>query len=401
MEDYLYFVNLEKHWGAPKQRDLEANEIEQEHIYILKNCDEVLPFLEEFAQIHVDSTQHLSDDEWNRQFIEWFQDKVAQLHKEDDSQIMEDLLALSRGPTKYVLHYNSYIVNGYIFHAEDYDKNLRTQNCGVVVLGETDKHSENIDYYGVLTDVLELQFTGRRVVLFKCKWFDAYDKTKGVKIDEYGIDNEFEDLENSSPNKRKRMTEVKFDMKPSKDENKVASRVKATTKYAYVAPGAIGKGQGRGIKSMLSLGMSRTDISFSPSTDHVMQSNKFTETSVVAKGRGKGLRSMSNARGVRTMNKNYLRVQKGHIPSFSSTKELMQYIKTNSSSAQGLKSMCSIEDSENEERSYNQNARYVSQSMSSPFASEGWRTMNKRFLASEKEHKQADVPTPLSIDDVM
>ncbi|KAK6782152.1 hypothetical protein RDI58_019948 [Solanum bulbocastanum] len=93
---------------------------------------------------------------------------------------MEDLLALSHGPTKYVLHYNGYIVNGYRFHAEDYDKNLKTQNCGVVVVGETDKHSENIDYYGVLTDVLKLQFTGRRVVLFECKWFDAYDKTKGV-----------------------------------------------------------------------------------------------------------------------------------------------------------------------------------------------------------------------------
>ncbi|KAK4708890.1 hypothetical protein R3W88_029815 [Solanum pinnatisectum] len=146
------------------------------------------------------------------------------------------------------------------------DKNLRTQNYGVVVVGETDKHSDNIDYYGVLTDILELQFTGRRVVLFECKWFDAYDKTKGVKIDEYGIvgvnwgrflkinepfvladqvsqvfyandnsnrgwcvarkvqprdfyeivqqkDNEFEDLENSSQNKQKRMIEVKYLLK--------------------------------------------------------------------------------------------------------------------------------------------------------------------------------------------
>ncbi|KAH0669983.1 hypothetical protein KY285_025786 [Solanum tuberosum] len=192
-------------------------------------------------------------------------------------------------------------------------------------------------------------------------------------------------------------------MKPSKDENEVASRVKATIKYAYVALGAVGKGRGRGLKSMLSLGVSRTDIPFSPSADHVMQYNQFTETSVVAKGRGKGLRSMSNARGVRTMNKNYLSVEKGHVPSFSSTEELMQYI--NSSSAQGksqgLKSMCSIEDSENEDQSFNQNARYVGQSMSRPSASQGWRTMNKKFLASEKEHKQADVPISLSNDDVM
>ncbi|WMV33821.1 hypothetical protein MTR67_027206 [Solanum verrucosum] len=220
----------------------------------------------EFAQIHVDSTQHLSDDESNRQFIEWFQDKVAQLHKEDDSRIMEDLLALSRGPTKYVLHYNGYIVNGYRFHAEDYDKSLRTQ---------------------------------------------------------------------------------RFDMKPSKYENEVASRVKATTKYAYAAPGAIGKGRGRGLKSMLSLGVSRTDISFSPSTDQVMQYNQFTETSAQGK-------------------------------------------------SQGLKSMCSIEDFEIEERSFNQNARYVNQSFS-----QGLRTMNKKFLTFEKEHMQTDVAASLSTDNVM
>ncbi|WMV20184.1 hypothetical protein MTR67_013569 [Solanum verrucosum] len=306
----------------------------------------------EFAQIHVDSTQHLSDDEWNRQFIEWFQDKVAQLHKEDDSRIMEDLLALSRGPTKYVLHYNGYIVNGYRFHAEAYDKNLWTQNYGVVDVGETDKHSDNIDYYGVLTDVLELQFMDRRVVLFECKWFDAYDKTKGVKIDEYGI------------------VSVNLGRFLKINEPFVLAEQASQVFYA---------------NDNSNRGVSRTDIPFSPSTDQVMQYNQFTETSVVAKGRGKGLRSMSNAQGVRTMNKNYLSVEKGHIPSFPSTDELMQYIKTNSSSAQGkyqmLKSMCSIEDSENEGRSFNQNDRYVSQNMSRPSADQGWRTMNKKFLA--------------------
>ncbi|XP_060211322.1 uncharacterized protein LOC132638477 isoform X2 [Lycium barbarum] len=126
------------------------------HIYILKNYDEVIPYLEEFAQTHVDTVQHLTDAEWNRQFIEWFKVRVAQLHKGDNSRIMEDLLSLSRGPTGYSTHCNGYIVNGYRFHAEDHDINLRIQNCGVVVVGENDKDSENLDYYGVLTDVIEL-----------------------------------------------------------------------------------------------------------------------------------------------------------------------------------------------------------------------------------------------------
>ncbi|WMV40936.1 hypothetical protein MTR67_034321 [Solanum verrucosum] len=175
--------------GAKVPCELEANELEQAHIYILKNCDEVIPYLEygqEFAQNHIVNAQNLSDAEWDREFIEWFKDRVAQLHKTDNSRLMEDLLSLSRGPTKYSTHSNGYIVNGYKFHVEDHDQMLRTQNCGVVVVGENDKNSEKVDYYGILTDVIELQFiSDRRVILFRCNWFDVYDKIKGIKRDEY------------------------------------------------------------------------------------------------------------------------------------------------------------------------------------------------------------------------
>ncbi|KAG5629139.1 hypothetical protein H5410_000856 [Solanum commersonii] len=93
-----------------------GDELEQAHIYILKNCDE-----------------------------------VAQLHKGDCSRSRKIRFSLSRVLHLYSTHSNGYIVNGYRFHVEDYDKKLRTQNCGVVVLGENDKDSENLDYYGVLT----------------------------------------------------------------------------------------------------------------------------------------------------------------------------------------------------------------------------------------------------------
>uniref|UniRef100_K4B608 DUF4216 domain-containing protein n=1 Tax=Solanum lycopersicum TaxID=4081 RepID=K4B608_SOLLC len=99
---------------------------------------------------------------------------------------MQDLLSLSRGPTKYSMRSNGYVANGYRFHAQDYDNKLRTQNCGVVVFGENDEDSENLDYYGVLTNVIELKFIiDQRVILFRCNWSDVYDEIKGVKKDEY------------------------------------------------------------------------------------------------------------------------------------------------------------------------------------------------------------------------
>ncbi|KAH0776637.1 hypothetical protein KY290_008048 [Solanum tuberosum] len=194
----------------------------------------------EFAKTH-ENAHHLSDIEWNRQFIEWFKNRVAQLQKGDSSRIMEDLLSLSR---------------------EDYDKKLRTQNCGVVVLGENDKDSENLDYYGVFTDMIELQFVmDRRATLFSCNWFDVHDEIKGVKKDEYDfvvrktqprdsyeiveqMDDAIVELGSPSQKKRKRANEVKFKMKPLKTENEADSFMESTISYTLVAPGAIGKGRG-------------------------------------------------------------------------------------------------------------------------------------------------------------
>ncbi|XP_070051394.1 uncharacterized protein [Nicotiana tomentosiformis] len=216
---------------------------------------------------------------------------------------------------------------------------------------------------------------------------------------------------------------LEFDMKPSKNENEMASTVKTTTKYAFVAPGAIGKGRGRGLKSIYSLGVSGPDILSSQSTDQVMQYNQIVETSAVVKGQGRGLRSMCSlgVSGLGPTNKNSLVLEKGDvqtdIPSFSSTDDVMQYIQQNSMSTLGkgrrreLRSMCSFEESENEERSFHHNAHYASQSMSRPskstrldttmFSAQGVQTKNKNSLVHDKENMQTDIPFSPSIDQVM
>ncbi|WMV08510.1 hypothetical protein MTR67_001895 [Solanum verrucosum] len=328
----------------------------------------------EFAQTH-ENARHLSDVEWNQQFIEWFKDRVAQLYKGDCSRIMEDLLSLSRGPTRYSTHSNGYIVNGYRFHVEDYDKKLRTQNCGVVVLGENDKDSENLDYYGVLTDVIELKFImDRRVVLFHCNWFDVCDEIKGVKKDEYDLvsvnpdrflktnepfvladqasqvfyandnsnkdwqvvrktqprdsyeiveqmDDDIVELGSPSQKKRKRTNET---------ENEVDSSMKSTIRYTFVAPGAIGKGRGRGLKSLAERRDLSTKSFVSQSSDLVNEYIQEIETTsrsqkeysklliklfspcYVGKGRGQRLTNSTvlTSQGMTTIPKNSIDFEK-------------------------------------------------------------------------------------------
>ncbi|KAK6803403.1 hypothetical protein RDI58_001187 [Solanum bulbocastanum] len=66
-----------------------------------------------------------------------------------------------------------YNVNGFKF--EKYSKNKKTNNGGVWVKGDDGNQNENVDYFGVLHEILELEYSGwpiKRIVLFQCKWFD-------------------------------------------------------------------------------------------------------------------------------------------------------------------------------------------------------------------------------------
>ncbi|XP_020259681.1 uncharacterized protein LOC109836224 [Asparagus officinalis] len=95
-------------------------------------------------------TNHYDDKDWDKNFIEWFQSLVYQSYREDD-----DLLSLSRGP----------------------------------IVGDAGDGGD-IDYYGALVEVVELEYLGgRKVVLFRCKWWDVHGKGKetALKEDKYGF----------------------------------------------------------------------------------------------------------------------------------------------------------------------------------------------------------------------
>ena len=74
------------------------------------------------------------------------------------------------------------IVNGVRFHTKDRACRRKTQNSGLMVEGN---HGDNvIDFYGVVTDIFNLDYlTQRRVVLFKCEWFDLSSRKSSIYID--------------------------------------------------------------------------------------------------------------------------------------------------------------------------------------------------------------------------
>uniref|UniRef100_A0A803N216 DUF4216 domain-containing protein n=1 Tax=Chenopodium quinoa TaxID=63459 RepID=A0A803N216_CHEQI len=112
-------------------------------------------------------------------------EKVMDLPNEGNDQVEKDLKTLALGPLKGVLCFNGILENGFGFHTRDIEMKRVHQNSGVMVkgiVGNTEK-----DYYGILSDILEIQYLdGKRVVLFRCDWWDINRVGRGVKVDKHG-----------------------------------------------------------------------------------------------------------------------------------------------------------------------------------------------------------------------
>jgi Domain of unknown function (DUF4216) len=115
------------------------------------------------------------------EFAYWLKKKV-QVEHECDLHIKN----LGLMPDKQTICYHGYQVNGFIFHTEIYTQNKSTVNGGVCIKREWDGNDAPQDYYGVLQEVVELQYRGgNKVVLFNCNGFDIIN---GVRVDQtHGI----------------------------------------------------------------------------------------------------------------------------------------------------------------------------------------------------------------------
>jgi hypothetical protein len=97
------------------------------------------------------------------------------------------LPSLSLGPGKKVKCYNGYFINGYVFHTEEYRHERKTYNIGVYVKSSTCSEFE-VDYYGKLEEVVELQYHDEHngVFLFKFYWYNT--TSRGIRVNpHYGL----------------------------------------------------------------------------------------------------------------------------------------------------------------------------------------------------------------------
>ena len=112
------------------------------------------------------------------------------------SQLINDDMCrfkrLANGPDFNALSYNSYTINGYIFCTAESEKNATTQNSGVSIDAVTQFRSsardknyvvETTTYYGIIRQILEINYYDFKEVVFYCDWVRIEDTVNGCVTD--------------------------------------------------------------------------------------------------------------------------------------------------------------------------------------------------------------------------
>ncbi|XP_020876240.1 uncharacterized protein LOC110227178 isoform X1 [Arabidopsis lyrata subsp. lyrata] len=162
-------------WSSDKDR-------RSAHTYILLNCDYVQPFESIFVTQVKETFPDVSEKEIeklkDRDFAGWLKQYVH-YGTEIYPVWFHELL---QGPITRITTAPMYFTRGYVFHVQAHGQNKATTNYGILVSGGT-------DYYGVLQEIIEVQYPGLlnlRCILFKCDWYDPVIG-RGVRTNNLGV----------------------------------------------------------------------------------------------------------------------------------------------------------------------------------------------------------------------
>ncbi|XP_029130026.1 uncharacterized protein LOC114916771 [Cajanus cajan] len=155
--------------GKSTKYFLDQLDLKATHLYVLQNCEEVEPYLDIYVkylrQLNPTASDAQVGQEISSNFPTWFKEYVLN----SENNVQDPLLRnLAWGPKLKVESWPIYTINGYKFHTGQLES----------------------DFYGKLTDIIQLEYTGlpiMKLILFKCDWFDNTPNIGTRVNDKYGV----------------------------------------------------------------------------------------------------------------------------------------------------------------------------------------------------------------------
>jgi len=170
-----------------------VEDLQQAHLYVLNNSNEVLPYKLRHEGLVKESNPRMLKNrvlkEHNKTFLDWFKDTIIV-----DDNASETLRKLAYGqPKRNVTTWQGYNINKYSFYTKAQDEKSTMQNSGVTLRAKSQHfasvHDDNprvasIPYFGLIEEIWELKYVKFTLCVFKCKWVDS---NKSVRTDDVGF----------------------------------------------------------------------------------------------------------------------------------------------------------------------------------------------------------------------
>ncbi|XP_073133957.1 uncharacterized protein [Henckelia pumila] len=179
-------IELTKPLSAAVVQSITEDELQQAHHYVLENDVDTDRYIEA-------KSKRWLQDEHNRTFSTWLLDRVARVDDHSTYQVSERLKWMARGPSKKVLKYSSYLIDGVAYATRERDDMRVVQNSGVSLVANTmqvssakDKHPivSDMVFYGVIQEIWVVDYQKFQIPMFKCNWVE---NSNGIKVDDLGF----------------------------------------------------------------------------------------------------------------------------------------------------------------------------------------------------------------------
>ncbi|KAL6129215.1 hypothetical protein ACLB2K_072568 [Fragaria x ananassa] len=179
--------------SAPTMILVYGKEMEQAHLCILKNTEDVGGFFSEHMELlKLLHPRFAKDEKWlndkqNQTFSAWLKDRVSNELQNLGNTVSETIRWMSAEPNNEVATFSGYKVNGVEFYTKQRDNMRLVQNSGVclaadVMLVSTAKDKnprhDDMNFFGGIQHIWEVDYYKFRVPLFKCDWVE---NVRGIK----------------------------------------------------------------------------------------------------------------------------------------------------------------------------------------------------------------------------